>query len=85
MGFQVHDASKVIRNIRETRMDFRISIPEVNELLKIVKRSYEIIITHYQPLLLLCEDDSWTLMVETTMKANPGLLASWLLFWELYH
>lgn len=41
---------------------------------------HEIIITHYQPLLLLCEEGSWPLMIDSTMKTNPEILSSWLLF-----
>lgn len=37
-------------------------------------------ITHYQASSLLYEDDSWTLMVEKTMKTSSGLLASWVVF-----
>lgn len=32
MDLRAHDPSKVIQNICEARMDFRLSIPEVNEL-----------------------------------------------------
>lgn len=34
-------------------------------------------LSRYQASSWSYEDDSWTLMVEKTMKTSPGLLASW--------